>query len=265
MQQNRKIWRYIYSGRGSAGWNMAVDEALLYGFKEGDMPILRLYEWEPSLSFGRFSKPYDSIDIDRTEQEDISCVRRMTGGGILVHGGDLSYAMILPRTFVKELGVKESYRYLCRFLICLYEKLGLTAGFARDLQLREIRSSICLSGNEAYDIVIEGHKMGGNAQRYISEAIFQHGSIPVTLDENLFKPLFLEDSGLERAATLQRLDVAVTHEVLNMLLKEVFCETFNADVVNDSLHPQEEEHARRLLKEKYMKETWTFHADNATA
>ena len=143
-----KEWRFIDTGYASAAWNMAVDEALLENFKENDLPILRLYRWEPALSLGRFSKIHKSVDKQELQKQKLSVVRRMTGGGVLVHGGDLSYTLLIPRTFLKEKGVKESYRYLCRFLLRLYERLGYKAGFAGDLNIELKSSDVCLAGNE---------------------------------------------------------------------------------------------------------------------
>lgn len=260
MMTKAKMWRFIDTGIGSAGWNMALDEALLNGFKEGDMPILRLYGWKPALSLGRFSGISRSVDVRRVEHEGLPCIRRMTGGGVLVHGGDLSYTLIVPRESLKEKGVKKSYRYLCGFLIRLYEKLGQNAHFAHDLGLDGGSSDICLAGNEAYDIIIEGKKMGGNAQRYTRHALFQHGTVPMRLDEAFFNPLFLVDSGLERAATLQRLGCTVTYEKLAGLLRETFRETYDADLVAGTLHPSEEERAGELLACKYSQKRWNLYA-----
>jgi len=257
---NPKIWRLIETGIGSAEWNMAVDEALLRNFKENDLPILRLYGWEPSLSVGRFSNICKCVDLMKLKKEKLSYVRRMTGGGVLVHGGDLSYTLILPQKSLRGKGVKESYRYLCGFLIRLYEKLGQNALFACDAQLEVGHSDICLAGNEAYDIVIKGSKMGGNAQRYSRNLLFQHGSIPIRLDIVRFEPFFLEDSGLKRAATLERLGSLVTCERLSELLIESFCETFDVNVVEDRLHSSEEKCARELLAVKYSQERWNFNA-----
>lgn len=257
-----KTWRLIETGIGSADWNMAVDEALLRNFGEGDLPILRLYGWEPSLSIGRFSNVRKCVDLVKLKRENLPYVRRITGGGVLVHGGDLSYALIMSRESLEHKGVKESYRYLCRFLIRLYEKLGQNALFACDAELETGHSDICLAGNEAYDIVIKGSKMGGNAQRYSHNLLFQHGSIPIHLDEARFKPFFLEDSGLERAATLERLGRLMTYERLSELLIKSFCEAFDANVVVDKLHLSEEQVARELLADKYSQEKWNIDAEH---
>lgn len=254
----QKRWRLIDTKIGSAYWNMAVDEALLEGFKEGDLPILRLYGWEPSLSAGRFSNVRMNVDVQRAEEKRTPLVRRLSGGGVLVHGGDLSYTLIVPRDHLQSTGVKESYHYLCGFLLRLYEKLGHHAHFVRDTPLKEVKSDICLAGNEAYDIVINGDKMGGNAQRRTRHTLFQHGSIPMRLDELRFEPLFIGNSGLERAATLERLGTPMEYESLSLLLREVFCETFDVELLCETLGPDEEKNAKELLIHKYSQERWNY-------
>ncbi|MDP2077768.1 MAG: lipoate--protein ligase family protein [Sulfuricurvum sp.] len=252
-------WRLIDSGSETAQSNMAIDEALLNCYKEGDMPIMRLYGWEDSLSFGRFSTLSKSLNTHKVQSENIPCVRRMSGGGILLHGGDLSYTLIIPRDWLKGTGVKESYHYLCGFLISLYKKMGYQAHFARDLKLDEIPSEICLAGLEAYDIVIKGKKIGGNAQRYTRHTLFQHGSIPMRINEVFFNELFSGDAGLDKMATLQQLGTPILYEDLSLLVQEAFCETFEVKLVPDTLSESEQRHAKQLQAEKYSQERWNLH------
>jgi len=260
-------WRFIDSGTGSAAWNMAVDEALLRSFSDGDMPIFRLYRWEkPSLSFGRFSRPKEVIDWDRMEDGDISFVRRITGGGILVHGGDVSYALIVPRSFVREKGVKASYRHLCAFLLHFYRQLGHNAASAQELQIGVRHTPVCLAGTEAYDILLGDdssgtyRKIGGNAQFHTRNALLQHGSIPLRIDTALFGPLFLEDSGLSETATLEEMQRAPDEKSLTGLLRKAFTETFDTILQYESLRDEEQKLARKLFDEKYNREAWNVDA-----
>ena len=254
-------WRLIDSGSASAGWNMAVDEALLRGFSANDTPILRLYSWAgTALSFGRFSHPKEVLVWERLQNERLDYARRMTGGGILVHGEDLSYTLIVPRAFVEKLGVKESYRYLCGFLITLYERLGLDAAFSHDRCLEEQASEICLAGRERYDIVIGDKKIGGNAQRHTHGAMLQHGSIPLNIDTACFEPLFQERSGLLDAATLENSGVSLSKEQLKEAVLKAFCDTFETELVDAVLSIDEAAHAQKLYDEKYTTEAWNVHA-----
>ena len=257
-------WRLIEEKGDSASWNMALDEALLRTYDDNDRPIFRLYEWEKALSFGRFSKPEALLHLDRMEQEGIASVRRITGGGILVHGGDISYALFLPRRFVASRGVKESYRYLCSFLLRFYHKLGLDAAFAQEQNISESHTPICLAGREAYDIIIEGCKIGGNAQHYTHQALLQHGSIPMRLDTVGFKGCFSTESGLEEAASLEKLGIKWEKEAIKALLKQSFEEAFGVTLRPDTLRDDEWSTAERLHDEKYSREAWNVHAQSTS-
>src|SRR5207248_2594295 len=71
--------------------NMAVDEALL---EHTSIPALRFYEWQrPSISFGYFGK-FDDV---ASHQSTHDLVRRWTGGGIVFHGEDQTYTLVIPR------------------------------------------------------------------------------------------------------------------------------------------------------------------------
>ena len=74
----------------SAATNMAIDEAL---FENVKVPSLRLYRWDhPALSFGYFGR-YADVSFYQSERE---LVRRWTGGGIVLHGDDLTYSIVIP-------------------------------------------------------------------------------------------------------------------------------------------------------------------------
>jgi lipoate-protein ligase A len=70
--------------------NMAIDEASLEAAKT---PSIRFYRWQsPALSFGYFRKFTDVVRY--AAERDL--VRRWTGGGIVFHGDDLTYSIIIP-------------------------------------------------------------------------------------------------------------------------------------------------------------------------
>src|SRR5690242_3943457 len=74
----------------SAAMNMAIDEALV---ETATVPSIRFYQWDhPALSFGYFGK-FEDIASHRRD-----IVRRWTGGGIVFHGEDLTYSILIPAT-----------------------------------------------------------------------------------------------------------------------------------------------------------------------
>ena len=239
---------------------MAVDEALLSNFKKNDLPIFRIYGWEPSLSLGRFSNINDTLNLNTLKKQNISFVRRITGGGILIHGGDLSYSIVLPKEILKSISVKKSYHYLCSFLIELYKKLGLNANFSQNLNIESSKSNICMEANEPYDIIINSKKIGGNAQRYTKETLFQHGSIPINLDTKLFQNIFLEDIDLKNLTTLNKIAKNITYKELSNILVESFAQSFNIKLVNDTLNKLEQQSVDKLLICKYSTKRWNIDA-----
>ncbi len=257
-------WRYIESKASSARWNMAVDEALLRTFKEGDLPIFRLYEWEePSLSIGRFSDPLEVLYWESVEKAGMAYVRRMTGGGILVHGDDLSYTLIVPESFARKKGVKESYRHLCSFLLAFYRQFGLDADFAGERGCRVEHTDVCLAGKENYDIVIDGRKIGGNAQRHTHAAMLQHGTVPLRIDRSCFEPFFQNETGFDRVETLEHLGIDRNVDALRQVLRQTFCKTYDTVLLPESLSPEEYALAEKLYDEKYNREAWNVHATNS--
>src|SRR5213592_1712555 len=82
---------YYNDDEHSAAMNMAIDEALLDSVA---VPSIRFYRWRSSaLSFGYFGRFADVADY--AGERDL--VRRWTGGGIVLHGEDLTYSIVIPR------------------------------------------------------------------------------------------------------------------------------------------------------------------------
>src|SRR5205085_6704493 len=74
----------------SAALNMAIDEALL---ETAEIATVRFYKWDhPALSFGYFGK-FSEVAHHSAERD---LVRRWTGGGIVFHGDDLTYSIVIP-------------------------------------------------------------------------------------------------------------------------------------------------------------------------
>src|SRR4029453_5938271 len=74
----------------SAAMNMAIDEALL---ESTAAPSIRFYRWEsPAFSFGYFGSFPEAAD--KGCERDL--IRRWAGGGIVFHGEDLTYSVVIP-------------------------------------------------------------------------------------------------------------------------------------------------------------------------
>ena len=174
----------------SAAANMALDSAILARYLEEDIPVLRLYRWlAPSFTYGISQSPADEIDVKRCAEDGIGVAGRMTGGGVLFHNDDITYSFVCDKKDIGEpKSLLVSYREICAFLIRFYDGLGLKASFALespDFKNKSEQHELCAGACEKYDIVVSGKKIGGNAQKRKKSAIFQHGSIPCSIDWDL--------------------------------------------------------------------------------
>lgn len=206
----------IRSPQASAKENMRIDHMLFEQFKQSQHPFLRTYSWKRGLTYGASQSFSEVAHLCAIQNEEPNHAKRLTGGGILYHGHDISYAFAIPTALVKGLSVKASYEALCRFLLEFYASLGLFAQFACECRdISPSQSPFCQEGFEAYDILINHQKIGGNAQRRSKAGIFMHGSIGIS--SSAFSP----------GTSLQDLGVEITMHEAQLRLIEAFRRTFN--------------------------------------
>ncbi len=86
------------------------------------------------------------------------------------------------------------------------------------------RTAFCFAGKETFDILIDGKKIGGNAQRRLKNVIFQHGSIPI-INRSQFGLQYMKDRSPEYADNnVSLFDCGVTADITT--LKRLFLEAF---------------------------------------
>src|SRR5690606_36106755 len=217
MKFNNKF-RLIITQNLSSSINSNIDKALFKSFKNDSIPVLRLYSWEDCVTLGAGQKLDDYEKLQNSYKNNIS--KRLTGGGVLFHGHDISYTILVNPNMIENKDVKETYFLICQFLLKFYEDLGLKADFAKDNKdIVLSKSPFCQVGFEAYDIIINNRKIGGNAQKRAKNCILQHGSIPLyTKQKDKLFGNSLEDFGINLSF----------EEAKNRLI-EAFKTTFNVE------------------------------------
>lgn len=259
------VWRLIDTGSHSGKENMAIDEALFRCFDPASsQPVLRLYGWQPvALSLGRFQKASDDLELERCAADDLTVVRRITGGGAIYHADELTYSLVCsPEQIPAAASVKESFRVLTSFLLDFYRVLGLQADYAVDSapagsRLGQ-RTPLCFAGQERYDIMVSGRKIGGNAQRRSRQVIFQHGSIPLA-DRVADGLVYLKQQPEQMAVTsLRREGIAMDEVSLKFLLLQQFAEQLGVLLVSDGLTQQETALAAQLAVTTYQNQQWNL-------
>jgi len=249
---------------------MAVDEALLCSFAgDGSLPTLRIYGWDPpALSLGRFQDAKTLLDLERCRRDGVSVVRRLSGGGTIYHADELTYSIVCaPGQIPSAISVKDSFRVLTGFLIEFYRLLGLNACYAVDtvcdgVRLGE-RNAFCFAGKESFDILLDGMKIGGNAQRRLKNVIFQHGSIPI-INRARHGLQYMKDRApeyAENAVSLYDCGVNVDITALKSMLVEAFKQNMDVDISAVGLSPDERHMSEELLTAKYATDRWNLQGD----
>ncbi|MDD2850773.1 MAG: lipoate--protein ligase family protein [Desulfuromonadaceae bacterium] len=246
---------------------MAIDEALLHSFDPASsLPVLRLYDWRPAaLSLGRFQKAAEVLDLERCRDDGMAIVRRVTGGGVIYHADELTYSLICtPGQIPATTSIKDSFRVLTGFLLAFYRSLALDPSFATDAlpagtRLGE-RTAFCYSGKESFDILVNGRKIGGNAQRRLKGVIFQHGSIPLQnrAATGLSYMRKVLPESVECVTSLSEHGVNATVERLVNGIAESFSSYFGIELLHDSLSSREQTIAYELQKNKYSTDGWNL-------
>jgi lipoate-protein ligase A len=162
----------------SAAMNMAIDEALLECAK---IPSIRFYRWtSPALSFGYFGKFVDVATY--ATQRDV--VRRWTGGGIVFHGDDLTYSVVIPARHVvfseSSMSIYEKiHRSLRNALAANGERaeLACVAGVADAAVSNCGYNGACFANPVHADVMVNGRKVAGAAQRRGRAGLLHQGSI----------------------------------------------------------------------------------------
>jgi lipoate-protein ligase A len=187
-------WRLIDSGPNLGAYNMAVDEELLARAQAGEkVPVLRFYAWDPpAVSIGRFQKMEEAVNAGACKQRGIDIVRRITGGRAVLHNKELTYSIIASTDdlfFPKN--VLGTYKLIAAGLLQGLTNLGIPAEMVSRssrhaaLVQKEARDPACFSSPSWYELLAHGKKIIGSAQRRLSGAFLQHGSILMDYDAAL--------------------------------------------------------------------------------
>jgi len=175
--------RLLPTERLGGRWQMAIDAWLL----DRGEPALRLYHWQrPCLSLGRHQRRLRPHWLELAAAGRIDLVRRPTGGMAVLHGGDLTYALVWPGAPADRL---LAYRQVCQWLEHTFSELGAPLQPGR--QPAGLIAASCFASSTAADLVHRnGSKRIGSAQLWRRGVLLQQGSIQLDPDPGLWKELF---------------------------------------------------------------------------
>ena len=249
--------RLLETEYNSALFNMALDEALMHELEAKSngnnqatvhrfpSAILRIYGWKPAaVSIGYFQSMELEVQVNECKKRGIDLVRRITGGGAVLHETELTYSFV-TNTFASD--IMQSYILICNPVVQAIRKLGFDARFA---PLNDI-------------IIGNGVKVSGNAQTRRKNVLLQHGTILLDLDvERMFSVLKVPSEKMKDKVIddVKKRVVGINRsfDEVAIALKQSFSEAFDTQLVADELTSEEYSRVDSLIREKYSLDSWNW-------
>jgi lipoyl(octanoyl) transferase len=210
-------WHLLNSGPTASANNMAWDEALLEAAPRFGQPVLRFYAWtEPAATFGYFQK---FAEVERlTKLRPL--IRRPTGGGLVPHDADWTYSLAFPAGDPwHALKAVESYRRVHEWIQAAFAGASLATELAPCC--RQKVPGQCFIGAEQFDLLWQGQKIAGAAQRRTRDGLLIQGSIqpPAGASRNDFEKAFCEAARAQWGVEWRALeaDAALRARVLELV------------------------------------------------
>ena len=160
--------------------NMQRDESALEFVNRAPVrTVVRIYRWEtPTVSLGYFQKDDAEIDV---RLENCPRVRRVTGGGAILHDDEITYSCVLPSSHALSRLPIQIYSVVHSAIIELLSECGAGAAMRQDKEtsssVSEEEPFLCFLRSDPRDVVMSDAKILGSAQRRRRSNVLQHGSV----------------------------------------------------------------------------------------
>lgn len=235
---------YLETGSVDPCYNLALEQFVLERRREGDW--LMLWQNRNTVVVGLNQNTAEEINASFVEAHGITVVRRMTGGGAVYHDlGNLNYSFIQDVGNAEELTIGRFTEPVCRALA----SLGVQAS---------------VSGRN--DILVDGKKISGVAQRIVGGRILHHGTLLFDSDAAMIAGALRADPAkfTSKSAKSVRSRVGNLRDYLPegidlpRFWKLLLHELTRDGLIRESLSPDELQEVRRLADEKYRSWDWTY-------
>jgi len=263
----KSTWRLLQTGNNSAAMNMAIDEALMLRQKEDALPTLRFYSWTyPSFYFGYFQKILKEVNVPKCREQGVGLVRRPTGGGIVIHGWDLTYTVAVPldNPLIPK-NTLESYRIVHECIIEGLRQLSINAEHFSELaSSNQNLRNICLTNPTKYDVLIDGKKVAGAAQRRKRGVMLHQGYIALDMPPEDMTNLVSVQNDLSHFVEASSTAInAMSQYPLDMTkladsIASGFETVLDIRLVPEGLNSMEIDTANQLVETKYGTDQWNF-------
>jgi lipoate-protein ligase A len=149
--------------------NLTLEQCVFEQYEPGHPSVLLFYFNSCSVIVGKHQNPWYEADVQWLEQEQIPLIRRMSGGGTVVHDlGNLNYSFLCDKKDFNQRANLEFLKYILN-------SLGVTE----------------LDITDRGDLLLKGYKISGNAMWYKKETVMHHGTLLFASDLSRLKRALL--------------------------------------------------------------------------
>jgi lipoate-protein ligase A len=179
------LWR---DGPDDVAVHMNRDAVLLERAAAGELPgtVLRLFTFAPAgITLGRAQDPAHELDLDRLARDGVLWARRPTGGRAIWHEQEWTFSLT---TRLSPDGWAETpaaaYERTGHLLARAFQTMGVPAMLAPGSvrgpgppRSRDGAAPPCFASTARHELLLEGRKLAGIAQRAVRGALLQQGSL----------------------------------------------------------------------------------------
>lgn len=175
------ILEILPSRTAGAAENMAIDFLLLQRYPRPATPRFRRYAWRaPAFTFG-YAQKIAFVRSCLPPGEACDLCRRPTGGGLVDHREDWTYAVVIPRGHpLEEVRATQSYRAIHAALAEALQEQDVDAELQAVADEADAAGTgVCFQRAEIHDVVHRrtGEKIAGAAQKRNRHGLLFQGSI----------------------------------------------------------------------------------------
>ncbi len=265
-----KVWRYLNTGKGRGGMNMATDEAIMIALSRGLVsPTLRIYGWSPpAISIGYSQRFSEEINKEACHEHNVQLVRRATGGRAVLHQYEVTYSIIFKEGEESlKGGIMATYKKLSQGILRGLEILGVEAHMVTPKIKKGSLRGACFDAPSWYEIAVDGRKLVGSAQVRRGGFVLQHGSILLDHDVDLLFSLLKSQKGFwgdedkesfaRKIVTLKELmDTEPSFDALGRALRQGISQILYCQMEDGELSQIEVELAEEITANKYDTDEW---------
>jgi lipoate-protein ligase A len=145
-------------------FNVALEEALHRVAETEPFPLVRFWYSERAVILGRSRSVGEDVFLENCRADEIPVLRRHSGGGtVYIHPDVLNFTVVAPYThgaLKPRSRIRESVVFLLKPVLEALKKSGIEADISK-----------------YGDIMVDGRKVGGNAQARKKQTILHHGTL----------------------------------------------------------------------------------------